>query len=187
VTAVLGDGDLIPARQLVQLQACLPSVVQSCSNLMFRKAAWQAAGGFKPAHGPIADHEFKLNLATACPGRFLPQPLFQKRIHADNLFTKSASPLLKWRIAAVGAQYLQRVRGESFEVRHLRAIYRQELLDGLYECRQAGLHRQAAWFAAHYAKVFGCDGTLLRNLTKYPVAVARDLLRSRLAPNRRGT
>jgi|SRR5579864_1724120 len=168
---------LLSSRQMVQLQVAYPHLVQSCSNLMFRKSVWAEVGGFDRAAGPITDHKFKLAAATRFPACFLPRVLFRKRMHESNLFTKSYSPQLMHEIAVVGINALRSSGFTEWENTTIAAATRDGLFDGIYACRNARQYRASMWFAWQCFRLFGLQRGLVVRLCKWPFAVARNLLR----------
>lgn len=72
---VLDQGDLV--------RLCLRNgqVYGEPSAVMFRRAAFEAVGGYRAEFGHVADLDLDLRLAGEGPVVYLPQPLVRRRIH----------------------------------------------------------------------------------------------------------
>lgn len=87
-TRSVGQYCLVPSGTMVALQVIDSGLIQSCSNLMFRRSDWQAVGGFDVKTTGLSDYKFKLDLCVRKPAAFVPEVLFRKRSHSDNLFSR---------------------------------------------------------------------------------------------------
>ena len=136
---------LVPAEVMLQLQVIEPGIVQSCSNLVFHRSLWHQAGPFDAKISAICDYAFKLRAAPLSFATFVPEPLFLKRIHANNLYTQAADPILMWKMHLLRMEAVRRFPQFTVKSRHFRLWYKN-LLVGLLQSR---------WWHDDYRAVWG--------------------------------
>ena len=177
-----GEFYWLPRQPILIHQIVHTAVIMSCSNLVFSKSIWEKCGPFDLRHSAIADYLFKLRVAACSPVGFVPQVLFNKRGHRNNLFDKASSPELMQSIWQAGFRSLRSIGRINSRYSYLTEIVGEELLSRAWHCQNRCQIRKTWSHFRRYATSVGFDRRLLRQLIKFPFGCMRSWLRSCTGP-----
>ena len=160
----------VAADAMTRLQLLNSGIIQSCSNLMFRRRLWQEGNQFDPSRSVIADFIFKVRATLQGPVGFIPQPLFKKRMHPTNLYSLSSmdkSTLLVYQeVLTAVEQHPRLLADEAF-----RAALRERLLAQAWFRRRKGEFLVSLALYWRCLRLFGFSWSICGQLLRAPLAL----------------
>lgn len=173
-TKISDEVFVIPPECVLQEQILDPGIIQSCSNLFFRKSLFEKHGPLSNEFTSIADYIFKLNIAPATKTAFVAKPLFYKREHGENLFTKSYSAQLRKTIVKFGLEAARSNAEITINDNEFLHRLNNHLKMLSYQWRKRGDLRESLWIELEKIKINGFKTHELLSIVQWPLKVARD-------------
>jgi glycosyltransferase involved in cell wall biosynthesis len=168
---------VLSADSMTRLQLLNSGIVQSCSNLMFRKSVWEAGARFDPRRGAVADYAFKLQVTRRGPVAFVAEPLFKKRVHPANLYHRDPLDQTAFQVYDIVIEVLR--QNPKLLVDHtFRYELRRMLLSRAWACRRSGRYGESLHLHWACLRLFGLSRPVVGPLIRFPFAVLHGLLSS---------